>query len=571
MKRQKYTYIPKDEIESINTWSGKNIPQDKILDGAYVKKGKYARGGGVDAKEISQLAMEDVDAMEDWEVAEYLGIQEDEVNYEYRQDAIDMKFQELLEKHGGKMADGGETSKGYDVMIWETEEDRDNGDSYRYDTFPKKQDAIDMAERLYRRQGFACVEVIDRRALSSLEMKSYDNEYDDRGVVLHLSGDEYAHGGETSIRIGDYYILPNYLSPNAEKGSYNVTNREGRVVYKAKSLQDAKRWAKSKYADGGEIYTKSVEEQAQEMVGSRFFELNQQEREELINTLIKDGVIYPRVTYTQFEEEEFEYADGGGVTTASYKVVYQMVGSKDKKEKLFTDKAKAELFAETMEEDEDVKSVKLEEIKPEKPAKVAKEPTVNLFGAAKKAPATTAAKKSRPVVEVDEIAEEIARHDQLKAIIDNAKAELEIVDGRIEEVALEKYLQMYQDTGRNPPNFDLSAGGNSLIFIVMDKYIKVTPEKRAILEQYGEGLVEVVNTYEFNNAVIEKKVKGNQTVGDIISKLIMNSPDIPEADKANLITVKETMRVPKGTIDRLGEYDNIPEVFTLIEPITALK
>lgn len=43
--RKKYTYIPKDEIESITTWSGKNIPQDKILDGAYVKKGKYADGG----------------------------------------------------------------------------------------------------------------------------------------------------------------------------------------------------------------------------------------------------------------------------------------------------------------------------------------------------------------------------------------------------------------------------------------------------------------------------------------------------------------------------------------------
>jgi len=507
MKRQKYTYIPKDEIESITTWSGKNIPQDKILDGAYVKKGKYARGGGVDAKEASQLAMEDVDAMEDWEVAQYLGIMEDEVNYEYRQDAIDKRFQELLEQHGGKYAHGGMTSN-YEVKYWETEEDRDMGESYVYGDFASPDKAEDVATRLYNKNGFACVEVIKK---------------DTDEVILHLSGDEYEHGGMM--------------------------------------------------AHGGEteMYTKSVEEQAQEMVGSRFFELNQQEREELINTLIKDGVIYPRVTYTQFEEEDFEYADGGGVTTASYKVVYQMVGSKDKKEKLFTDKTKAELFAETMEEDEDVKSVKLEEIKPEKAAKVAKEPTVNLFGAAKKAPATTAAKKTRPVVEVDEIAEEIARHDQLKAIIDNAKAELEIVDGRIEEVALEKYLQMYEDTGRNPPNFDLSAGGNSLIFIVMDKYIKVTPEKRAILEQYGEGLVEVVNTYEFNNAVIEKKVKGNQTVGDIISKMIMNSPDIPEADKANLITVKETMRVPKGTIDRLGEYDNIPEVFTIIEPITALK
>jgi hypothetical protein len=46
MKRKKYTYIPKDEIESITTWSGKNITQEKILDGAYVRGNvKYAKGG----------------------------------------------------------------------------------------------------------------------------------------------------------------------------------------------------------------------------------------------------------------------------------------------------------------------------------------------------------------------------------------------------------------------------------------------------------------------------------------------------------------------------------------------
>jgi len=55
--RKKYTYIPKDEIESITTWSGKNIPQDKILDGAYVKKGKYADGGMMAKDEYEDYEM----------------------------------------------------------------------------------------------------------------------------------------------------------------------------------------------------------------------------------------------------------------------------------------------------------------------------------------------------------------------------------------------------------------------------------------------------------------------------------------------------------------------------------
>ena len=36
----KYDYLPKYEIESINTWDGENIEEKDILDGAYVKKSR---------------------------------------------------------------------------------------------------------------------------------------------------------------------------------------------------------------------------------------------------------------------------------------------------------------------------------------------------------------------------------------------------------------------------------------------------------------------------------------------------------------------------------------------------
>ena len=47
--------------------------------------------------QAQQVATEDIDGMSDSEVADYLGIEVDEVNYQYRNDAIDKRIDELLE------------------------------------------------------------------------------------------------------------------------------------------------------------------------------------------------------------------------------------------------------------------------------------------------------------------------------------------------------------------------------------------------------------------------------------------------------------------------------------------
>jgi hypothetical protein len=91
-----------------------------------------------------------------------------------------------------------------------------------------------------------------------------------------------------------------------------------------------------------------------------------------------------------------------------------------------------------------------------------------------------------------------------------------------------------------------------------------------MLEQYS-GLLETKTTYEFNPDILEKEVSSGMTVGDVVSMLIQDSKLLSDADKENLIKAKTTMRVPKGTIDRLMDYDNPREVFNLISPILALK
>ena len=47
--------------------------------------------------EANQVATEDIDAMSDGEIADYLGVEPYEVNWEYRNDAIEKKMEELLE------------------------------------------------------------------------------------------------------------------------------------------------------------------------------------------------------------------------------------------------------------------------------------------------------------------------------------------------------------------------------------------------------------------------------------------------------------------------------------------
>ena len=79
-KRKKYTYIPKDEIESITTWNGKNITQEKILDGAYVRGNvKYAEGGETDSLKIK--------------------IEEDGDNYEVNYQFDDYEISGVLQKY----------------------------------------------------------------------------------------------------------------------------------------------------------------------------------------------------------------------------------------------------------------------------------------------------------------------------------------------------------------------------------------------------------------------------------------------------------------------------------------
>lgn len=202
--------------------------------------------------------------------------------------------------------------------------------------------------------------------------------------------------------------------------------------------------------------------------------------------------------------------------------------------------------------------------------KVEEEKKKSLADIVKKVEKKGAKSKDKPAVQIDGYESDIAEYKRLNEKIKMLTADKELIGGKLKAVGKEKFVELYEEKGRNPENFLLRDGDEDILFMVQDKYIKVTPEKEALLENYGKGLVETVTTYKFTE-LIEKKLSNGQTIGEVVVGMIMDSQVIPEDDKMNLIAAETLTRVPKGTIDRLMDYKDPEEVFNLIEPITALK
>jgi hypothetical protein len=348
-----------------------------------------------------------------------------------------------------------------------------------------------------------------------------------------------------SIVIGAYHIHKNDNIP--VDGKVLVLNGDEEVVYSAETLDQAQEWAINQMQevededDGNYIY---VSDCCGAEAGSAL-----------------DIGICPMCGEHCDWEKQSAYADGGVTEATKFKVVYKLKDSAEPKEKLFDNAEKAEFFLETIQEDDDIESANLVEVKPVKKAAEKKAPT-NLFAAAKPA-APSASKKTKEDVFVAGIADRIARYDALKAIIKNAEAEKEVIGGSLKEVGKEKFLELYELRRRNPETFNLADEDEKIMFIVMDKYIKVEPEKEGMLENYP-GLLETTTTYKFNPALLDR-------TGEIVSRLIMESTELSDDEKANLIVAETKVGIKTGSIDRLMDYDNPAQIFDLIEPILALK
>ena len=186
----------------------------------------------------------------------------------------------------------------------------------------------------------------------------------------------------------------------------------------------------------------------------------------------------------------------------------------------------------------------------------------NLFTATTKV--ATPKKTDKKVINAPELDDKIRRYNELKQSIEAATGELKMIEGDIKLRGRELFLKEYLKEKRTPDNFKIQdETGSTCMFILMDKYTSVDENKAEILGQF-DGLLGENVVFKFNAELVEK-------YGEVLSNLIISSPDIEEEDKPNLITGEKTYHVQKGSIDRLLQYENPEQVLELINPICSLK
>lgn len=191
--------------------------------------------------------------------------------------------------------------------------------------------------------------------------------------------------------------------------------------------------------------------------------------------------------------------------------------------------------------------------------------TKNLFETNLKTKEPGTKKTDKKVISAPSLGDKIKRFAELKAEIDQATAQLKMIEGDIKAEGRSNFLAEYTRERKAPDNFKLmDETGASCLFIVMDKYTSVDETKAEILRNY-DGLLTETRTYKFNPDLVDK-------YGAILSDLIVNCQDIAGEDKGQLISGEIAYSVAKGSIDKLLIQSATPsEIFELINPIVSLK
>lgn len=189
---------------------------------------------------------------------------------------------------------------------------------------------------------------------------------------------------------------------------------------------------------------------------------------------------------------------------------------------------------------------------------------VNLFAAATKVKETAKKTPEKKIVIRPDLGTKVLRYSELKQQIEAATGELKMIEGDLKVVGKGIFLEEYHRQLKTPDNFKIQdATGTSVMFIAMDKYTVVDQTKAEVLGQF-DNLLDEKTVFTFNAELVEK-------YGQVLSELILNSPDIEDGEKPLLISGEKSFSVRKGSIDRLLQYDSPEQVFELINPICSLK
>ena len=197
----------------------------------------------------------------------------------------------------------------------------------------------------------------------------------------------------------------------------------------------------------------------------------------------------------------------------------------------------------------------------------------NLFSKAKKAAPVKAKAKDQKVrisIEDPTFFDRVQKLEQLQDTMKSAKAKADMISDELKDLGKEKWAELYAETGKNPGSVMLEQVNDlddtaQFMFVPTDKYITINEERADELrETYGDEIVEEDTTFSFDSRMIEK-------YGEVLSELIMNSPDIAESDKEKIIKATTKFSVAKGTIDNFNKYGEVSEVMEAVRPVVAIK
>jgi len=190
----------------------------------------------------------------------------------------------------------------------------------------------------------------------------------------------------------------------------------------------------------------------------------------------------------------------------------------------------------------------------------------SLFGAAKtKAPAKSA-KTDKEAVVVPEMEQKLKDLQEFRAQIADLEALVSGITDELKSVAWDKFIELYKRDKANPNTFLIKDGSGCIMVLPTDKYISVKDEERAdkLNKEYGD-IVSKDERFYFNSAVLERNM-------ETIEKLLMESKDISDEDKENLLQKEVKFYIKKGTIDNLLKYgDKMATALSDIQPVMQLK
>ena len=200
----------------------------------------------------------------------------------------------------------------------------------------------------------------------------------------------------------------------------------------------------------------------------------------------------------------------------------------------------------------------------------------NLFTKAKSGAATKTTKakqeKTRLSVPADiknDFFEKIKELEKISDEIKSREARKDMISDEVKDIAKTEWIKSYKKTGVNPGSVMIESRNGvdtaQVMFVPQDKYISVNKDRvEQLIEVYGEDVIEEKTTFSFDNAMIEK-------YGEVISRMIEESDEIDEEDKAAIIKAASVFSIKKGTIDKLKEFGEIEIVMEDVKPIVGIR